>query len=72
MGGQVLELFSEQIERETTERVTAQVTQQVTQQVTEHFCTLIQRLLAEGRHEDIARATSDRDCLEKLYTEFQL
>ena len=50
------ELFSEQIERETTER----------------FCALIQRLLAEGRHEDIAQATSDKEYLEKLYIEFQL
>jgi len=72
MGGKVLELFSEQVERETTERVTAQVTQQVTQQVTERISSLIQKLLAAGRNEDIARATSDVEYLEKLYTEFQL
>ena len=68
MGGKVLELFSEQVERETTERVTARVTQQVT----ERMSALIRKLLAEGRTEDIARATSDIEYLEELYQKYHL
>lgn len=67
MGGKVLELYSEQVEREKQEKV-----QEGLAQGEALFATLTKKLLSEGRNEDLMRATSDEKYRKALYEEFEI
>lgn len=67
MGGKVLELYSEQVEREKQEKV-----QEGFAQGEALFATLTKKLLSEGRNEDLMRATSDEKYRKELYEEFKI
>ncbi|MCI9067636.1 MAG: Rpn family recombination-promoting nuclease/putative transposase [Lachnospiraceae bacterium] len=80
----VTEEVTERVTEEVTERVTGEVTEKVTKEITEavtkeatetatqRLLTLIGKMLADGRAEEVSRLSGEPEFLEKIWKEYQL
>lgn len=69
MGGQVLELASERIERLTRESMEKEIKEKE-QQAEERMGILINKLILDGRSDEIQKVIADRELRKRMYEEY--